>query len=279
MSKSVFSYPGGKTQMFSWIESFIKTHRTWVDVFGGSGVVTANKDPSKVEIYNDLDGDLVHFFTTLRDSREALQEWLRATPHSRELHTQYASEFFDGERPTDDVERAGRFFYLRFTQFACKYNGISGYNGSTKHSAADSLNSATERLTQWQRRFSSVQIEQVDFETLIDRYDTPQTLFYADPPYMDEGDVLYSHEGGFEHGRFVDTLLDTEGDWLVSYTRVPEPLREAATCIVEQDRLVRMSQGQHESKTNTERLVMSYDPERVPMHSEEAQSTIGGWSE
>jgi DNA adenine methylase len=279
MSELVFKYPGGKTQMFSWIESFIKTHRTWVDVFGGSGVVTANKDPSKVEVYNDLDGDIVHFFTTLRDNRAELQEWLRATPHSRELHTKYAREFFDGERPTDDVERAGRFFYLRFTQFACKYNGISGYNGSTKRSAADSLNSATERLTQWQRRFSSVQIEQVDFETLIDRYDTPQTLFYADPPYMDEGDVLYSHEGGFEHGRFVDTLLDTEGDWLVSYTRVPEPLREAATCIVEQDRLVRMSQGQHESKRNTERLVMSYDPERVPMHSEEAQSTIGGWSE
>lgn len=278
MSELVMKYPGGKTQLFGWIESHLKQHRTWVDVFGGSGVVTANKDPGKVEVYNDLDGDLVHFFTTLRDHREELQEWLRATPHSRELHGEYAREFYDDGRPGDDVERAGQFFYLRFTQFAAKYDGKSGYNGSAKTNAAGSYINATERLDRWQQRFRGVQIEQLDFEELISRYDTPETLFYADPPYMDEGDDLYSHEGGFEHGRFVDALTDTEGEWLVSYTRVPEPLREEATCIVEQDRLVRMSQGQHMEKTNTERLVMSYDPEQVALHSSDEQSGLGEWA-
>lgn len=278
MSELVMKYPGGKTQMFSWIESHIKQHRTWVDVFGGSGVVTANKDPSKVEVYNDLDGDLVHFFETLRDRRDELQEWLEATPHSRELHTKYATAFYNGERPNDDVERAGRFFYLRFTQFAAKYDGVSGYNGGMKRSSANSLRQATDRLDSWQERFRDVQIEQVDFAELISRYDSENTLLYADPPYMDEGDDLYSHEGGFEHGRFVDCLLETDGDWLVSYTRVPEPLREAATCIAEQDRKVRMRQGQGDwEKTNTERLVMNYDPEQVPLHTADEQSGLGEW--
>jgi len=110
MADIIFKYPGAKTQLFSWIEPRIPEHRTWVDVFGGSGAVTANKPESDVEVFNDIDGDIIHFFTTLRDSGGELAEWLSQTPHSRELHREYAQTFYDGERPDDDIERAGRFF-------------------------------------------------------------------------------------------------------------------------------------------------------------------------
>jgi len=278
MSDCVFRYPGGKTKMFSWIADRIPQHRTWVDVFGGSGVVTANKSESKVEIYNDLDGDLVHFFTTLRDSQEELAEWLEQTPHSRELQLEYGKDFYDGYRPNDDVERAGRFFYLRYTQFAAKYTSISGYNGSKQTNSAKGYKKAVSRLNRWQDRFNHVQIEQLDFEDLIERYDSEQTFFYCDPPYMDEGDDLYSHDGGFEHGRFVDALVESDAEWMVSYTRVPEPLRENAVCIDEQDRHVRMRQGQDDwEKTNTERLVMNYNPEKADLFSRENQSNLGAY--
>lgn len=279
MSDCVFKYPGGKTQLFSWIADRIPQHRTWVDVFGGSGAVTANKSESEVEVYNDLDGDLVHFFVTLRDSQEELAEWLEQTPHSRELQLEYGKEFYNGYRPDDDIERAGRFFYLRYTQFAAKYTSISGYNGGKKRSAADSYQQGINRLEQWQERFKHVQIEQLDFEDLIERYDSEQTFFYCDPPYMDEGDDLYSHDGGFEHGRFVDALTDSAGDWMVSYTRVPEPLRDAAVCIDEQDRHVRMRQGQDNwEKTNTERLVMNYNPTNAAMFRQNGQSDLEAYS-
>lgn len=275
MADSVFKYPGGKTQLFSWIESTIPAHHTWVEVFGGSGVVTANKDPSNVEVYNDADGDLVHFFVTLRDNGKELAEWLTQTPHSRKLHGEYAREFYDGYRPDDDIERAGRFFYLRYTQWGTKYTSLSGYNGGKERSQADSYQQAVDRLSEWQSRFKGVQIESQDFEDVIERYDGEETLFYCDPPYMDEGDDLYSHEGDFEHGRLVDALLKTEGEWLVSYTRVPQPLQDAAVCIEERDRKVRMRQGQGDwEKTNTERLVMSYDPDKVGMFKGQNQQTL-----
>ena len=194
MADVVFKYPGAKTQLFSWIESNIPQHQTWVDVFGGSGVVTANKSESDVEVYNDKDGDLVHFMTTMRDNREELEEWLAQTPHSRRLHREYAQAFYDGYRPEDDIERAGRFFYLRFTQWGTKYTSFSGYNGGKERTAARSYRQAVERLEQWQERFKYVQIEQLDFEDLIERYDGESTFYYCDPPYMDEGDDLYSHE-------------------------------------------------------------------------------------
>lgn len=276
MADSVFKYPGGKTQLFSWIENAISNHHTWVEVFGGSGVVTANKEASNVEVYNDSDGDLVHFFVTLRDNGKELAEWLSQTPHSRELHRDYSKAFYNGYRPEDDIERAGRFFYLRYTQWGTKYTSFSGYNGGKKRSSAKSYNQAIERLTEWQQRFNSVQIESLDFEKVIDRYDGNNTLFYCDPPYMDEGDDLYSHKGGFEHGRFVDALLEAEGDWLVSYTRVPKPLRDAAVCIEERDRRVRMRQGQGDwGKTNTERLIMNYDPNTAEMFNQLSQQTLG----
>lgn len=278
MSKSVFKYPGGKTQLFGWIESHLPEHRTWVDVFGGSGVVTANKDPSKVEVYNDRDGDLVHFFTTLRDSRDALEQWLRQTPHSRELHKKYAKEFYAGYRPDDDVERAGRFFYLRYTQWGTKYTSFSGYNGGKERSAASAYQSAVDRLGRWQKRFADVQIERLDFADVVDRYDSAATLFYCDPPYVEEGDALYSHSGGFDHEQFVDVLLETDGDWIVSYTDVPEQLLGAAVCVSEQDRRVRMRQGQGDwEKTNTERLVMNFDPDERASFSPAGQSALGEW--
>jgi DNA adenine methylase len=227
-----------------------------------------------VEVFNDKDGDIIHFFTTLRDNQEELAEWLSQTPHSRELHREYAQAFYDGYRPEDDIERAGRFFYLRFTQWGTKYTSFSGYNGGKKRSAANSYHQAIERLNRWQSRFKHIQIENIDFSDLIDRYDSKQTLFYCDPPYMDEGDDLYSHSE-FDHGRFVDSLLDSEGMWLVSYTRVSEPLREAAVCIEEKDRHVRMRQGQDDwEKTNTERLVMNYDPTETAMFRESHQEGL-----
>lgn len=267
MSKNVFKYPGGKTQMADWISSHFPQHECFVEVFGGSAAVTANKGRSKVEVYNDLDGDLVHFFVTMRDNTQELIEWLRDTPHSRELHDRYSREFYNGVRPTDDIERAGRFFYLRETQFAAKYSGPSGYNGSAGTNPASNYANKRERLTQWSKRFDNVQIEQLDYADLFDRYDSGETLFYLDPPYVKEGDELYSHSE-FDHERFVDELSDLLGSWCVSYTDLPPGLEDIAETVATKEQRYRMAQGQHDwEKTNTERLVMNYDPKQESMFS------------
>jgi len=253
--------------MADWITSHFPQHECFVEVFGGSAAVTANKDPSKVEVYNDLDGDLVHFFVTMRDKPQELIEWLRNTPHSRELHAKYAHEFYNGVRSDDDIERAGRFFYLRETQFAAKYSGASGYNGSAGTNPASNYSNKRERLTEWSKRFDNVQIEQLDYADVFDRYDSADTLFYLDPPYVQEGDDLYSHSE-FDHERFVDKLSDLLGAWCVSYTDLPPGLEAIAETIATKEQRYRMAQGQHGwDITNTERLVMNYDPKQEAMFS------------
>jgi len=278
MSKNVFKYPGGKTQMADWIINHLPDHRTYVEVFGGSAAVLANKEPSKVEVYNDIDGDLVHFFRVLRDQPDELIAWLRDTPHSRELHKQYAREFYTDYRPDDDIERAGRFFYLRETQFAAKYNQASGYNGSGGTNPAQNLARKRELLSAWSRRFDPVQVERLDFPNLFDRYDSEETVFYCDPPYVEEGDALYSHDR-FDHREFVSELADCTGKWIVSYTDLPPGLEEIAVTVVSKEQRYRMAQGQHDDwkKTNTERLVMNFDPSKVPDFRGQAQTGLDRW--
>jgi DNA adenine methylase len=277
MPKNIFKYPGAKTQMSGWIIDQFPTHRTYVEVFGGSAAVLANKDESKVEVLNDIDGDIVHFFETLRDRGDELRDWLAQTPHSRELHDNYATEFYNGARPNDDIERAGRFFYLRETQFAQKYTKKSGYSYQKKRNGARAMHTKVDRLSEWQERFRNVQIEQLDCIELINRYDSEKTFFYADPPYVEEGDALYSHDG-FDHQEFSETLAATDGLWCVSYTDVPPTLQDAADVILSQERKVSMRKGQGDwEKTNTERLVMNYDPDKVDRFAGEDQQSLADY--
>lgn len=273
MSENVFKYPGGKTQMADWIIGHFPKHECYVEVFGGSAAVLANKDPSRVEVLNDRDGDIVQFFETLRDRPGELVAWLRDTPHSRELHDKYADAYYDGYRPNDAVERAGRFWYLRETQFAAKYNGTSGYNGARKRNFGQQTATKRERLREFSRRFDNVQIENLDYADLFERYDSGETFFYADPPYVQEGDDLYTGDA-FDHERFVSELADLEGDWAVSYTDLPPGLEELAETVATKEQRYRMAQGIHDwDKTNTEKLVMNYDLKERATFSGAAQRT------
>ena len=61
-----------------------------------------NKHPSKVEIYNDLDGDVVNLFRVMRDQYVELQRLVELTPFAR-------AEFDLAYEPTDEpVEKARR---------------------------------------------------------------------------------------------------------------------------------------------------------------------------
>lgn len=260
MTKSVFPFPGGKSYLAPWIIEHFPEHKCYVEVFGGSGAVLVNKPESHTEVYNDLDGDLVQFFKVLREREDELVDWLNKTPYAREQHQEWKEDFYSGERPDDPIERAGRFFYLRYSQYAAKYRTASGFASAHQRNKARKLRNATEKLHEFTDRFKNVQIENLDYADLIDRYDSEDTFFYCDPPYVDEGDALYRHDGDFDHERFVDTLSKTEGKWAVSYQRLPEGLQDYT--VVEKGRSQFMNK-QHDNDTRstevTERLILNYD--------------------
>jgi DNA adenine methylase len=61
-------YIGGKFNLLNKLISLIPEHETYVEVFGGVGSLLLNKPPSKVEVFNDIDGDLINLFLVVRDT-------------------------------------------------------------------------------------------------------------------------------------------------------------------------------------------------------------------
>jgi DNA adenine methylase len=282
MSKvGTFNYPGGKTTIADWIIQHIPEHEVYVEPFGGSAGVLANKPESPLEVYNDTASLCVDFFRAVKHHPEELQHWVQTTPYSRELFDEY-TERLQQDPPEDLVERAGMFWYTQFTSFAGKgvICGGGGLTFSIQRSVSGSKNrqddliSAANKVSDVCDRFREVQIEHMDFGTVFEKYDSAKTVFYCDPPYVDVGDDYYQTEdSGFNHERFVDSLHDLDGKWLVSYDHnIPTGLQDY-TIIDRQKR----STMDHEKAEKTESLVMNFDAEGERVMSELGQSGLNAY--
>ena len=79
-----FGWYGGKYSHLDWLLPLLPKVQHYCEPFGGSAAVLINREPSPVETYNDLDGNVVNFFKVLRDQKDALVEAIGLTPFSRE---------------------------------------------------------------------------------------------------------------------------------------------------------------------------------------------------
>lgn len=253
---SVFPYPGGKGRQSEWLINKMPPHDTYVEVFGGSGAVLYNKPTSKNEIYNDVNEDLTQFFSVLRTREDELIEWLQAVPYSRSLYNEWVEAFYSGERPDDPVARAGRFFALRYMQFAGDISMTTGFKVRSKRSPARSFSNARKRLYELAERFEDVIIENRDYQRILDTYEDTDVdvLFYLDPPYVDSE---HYYQSEFDHSAFAEALRDVDGYWMVSYSDLPEVLAAGDYHVLERERRHRMGRGDGDT---TERLVCNFDP-------------------
>ncbi len=191
MPDAVFPFPGGKSRLASWILEYVPEHTCFVGVFGGAAGVLVNEDPeaSSGEVYNDRDGDLVQFFEVLRERPDELVEWLETVPYSRAVHSEWVEAFYNGYRPSDSVERAGQFFYLRYAQWGGKYASNSGFVTSKVNNQAQGYANKIDRLEEFAARFDDVVLENLEWSEVFEKYDGPETVFYCGPPYVGRGTI------------------------------------------------------------------------------------------
>ena len=267
-----FPYPGSKQRYSDWIIDHLPDHTCYVEPFGGAAGVLVNKEPSQIEVYNDIDGDLVHFFEVLRERPGELKEWLERVPYARELYEEWATEYYDGYRPNDDIERAGRWFWLRYTQFGGKYESKAGFGISKdpSNSQVRRYRTGISELGMLADRFANVLVENLDWLEVIDRYDRETTVFYFDPPYNGSEDI-YNAEG-FDHERLRDTLQDIGGYAVVSYDH---QIDWGGWNVVSRKSGYKIANVNGEGrKEMTEYLAMNFDPEQTEMFKPENQSSM-----
>jgi DNA adenine methylase len=159
--------------------------RVLVEVFGGSGVVSmyAPRNQFKVIVYNDIDGLLTNFFEVLRDRPRELRERLLKMPASRREVAKYAEMIVSGEvEKLDPVEKAAVWFYVVSLSFDSKV--VGGFSVERWRSKAVTLSRKLISLEEYAKRWAGVSIENMDFRKVITAYDTPNTVFYCDPPHL-----------------------------------------------------------------------------------------------
>ena len=212
-----FGWYGGKYSHLTWLLPLLPYTRHYCEPFGGSAVVLLNRKPSPVETYNDLDGDVVHFFKVLRDQKEELIEAIGLTPFSREEFERAI------ERPVaglSDLERARRFFVrarqvrtgLAQTASAGRWAHCRLTTRSEMAGAVSRWLGSVEGLSEVAQRLLRVQMEHRPAVEVIRRYDSEQTLFYCDPPYPhgSRGDSnAYAYEMTDQDHRELSEVLHT----------------------------------------------------------------------
>ena len=235
MLRSPLRWFGGKGHMVKKLLKLIPPHHTYVEVFGGAAALLFAKPPSPVEVYNDIDSGLVNLFRVLRDP-EKFHKFYRLvclTPYSRE-EWEFCRQTW--ESCEDDVERAYRFFVVARQSFGGKFDEGWGFcvtaTARNMSRSCSTWLSVIEGLPEIHARIMRVQVENKDFRELIPLYDTEETLFYCDPPYVPDT----RRSGGYryemsldDHCDLVELLLKVKGKVLLSGYRhyVYEPLEHA----------------------------------------------------
>lgn len=221
ISSPPLRYFGGKWRIAPWIIEHFPEHITYVEPFSGGAGVLFRKQPSPYEIINDINRELVTFFDVLRSRTDELLEAIVLTPMSRYEHRRAHI----AEESLDPLEIARRVYVRSRQSFGTgegKYSTGWRYQGNS--------NRGTSIVDEWHKfdhliaaacRLKNVQIECDDALAVIKRFDSKDTLFYVDPPYVwdtryNQQDMYANELSDNDHVQLAEELKAVEGMVIVS---------------------------------------------------------------
>jgi DNA adenine methylase len=221
----LMKYPGAKTVMLPEIIRIIRGSgcRVVVDVFGGSGLVSLNLHGVSV-VYNDLDPELYNLFLQIKNNsirlkhlliqrmeelfhpggKEILQNRSR-NEIVRKALIQRASSGHSNKHETksDPVLKAEETLF----RFNASFGGLGKtYSTDREKSPARYLEKTIDQFDRISARVHNWRLENLDFRSVIGKYDSSEVLFYLDPPYP--GKEWYNFNFRDDDFRELKSLID-----------------------------------------------------------------------
>lgn len=248
--KAIMKYPGSKWSIAKWIIEFFPEHHSYLEPFFGSGAVLFNKPRSHIETVNDLDGNVVNLFEWIKKDPEQLAYEIYYTPYARKVYEDAFSQV-----PEDSFEKAVNFYIRLNMGHGFRTNGEkvgwkNDVQGRERAYASQDWCNLPEKILQVAERLRGVQIECRPAIDVIERFNYPNVLVYADPPYVlgtrhgkqyrcemnDEEqnnllDVLLAHKGpvvlsGYDNKLYNDRLSGWYREETTCYSQVCSKKRE-----------------------------------------------------
>ena len=208
MLKPPISRMGGKSKLRKTIIEMIPEHSCYIELFFGAGWVYFGKEPSKVEVINDIDKELINLFKMIKYHAPEIERQLEYEFSGRDVFEEYKHCTLEY---LTEIHRAVRFLYLISQSFAGKGKDF-GYGTTSRPKPQifykDVLDDLKERLR-------NTYVENLSFEKIIDKYDREHSFFFCDPPYFETAG--YGNEfGEKEHLLLRDNLKGMKGKFLLT---------------------------------------------------------------
>jgi DNA adenine methylase len=225
--KLAIPYYGGKQRIASKILPYLPSHTVYCEPFAGGLAVMMAKGMPKItsahhyrEVINDKNDQLINMWRQLQQSSD-LHRRLDCTLYSQAEHDRAKDICKNG--CDDQVEQAWAFFVSLSMSFGRILNNGFGYGVITRNCPSAFYNKVNNIKT-LRNRLAYTYIFNEDALRIIERFDSPQTCFYCDPPYpkVDQG-----HYTGYtidDYQRLIDALRDCQGSFVLScYAQGIEP--------------------------------------------------------
>ncbi|MGG4774846.1 DNA adenine methylase [Paenalcaligenes sp. Me52] len=218
MAKPIIPWMGGKRRLAKHILPIFPEHTCYVEPFaGGAALFFMRPNPAKVEVLNDLNGDLVNLYRVVQHHLEEFIRQYKWALTSRQLF-----EWEKMKRPETltDIQRAARFFYLQKLAFGGKSDSPTFGYATTSPSKFGFLR-LEEELSMAHLRLCQVHVEHLHWADCVKRYDRPHSLFYLDPPYWETAG--YGNEFGIdEYVRMAEVMRTMQGKAILSINDHPD---------------------------------------------------------
>jgi DNA adenine methylase len=234
----MLSYIGGKSKIGKWIVPFYpKDIETYVETFGGMFWCFFNMDlkqyPNlKKVVYNDFNPLNYNLFTCLSEPERLLESVNslpcqqfgvdETDPRFKVMFNDFQSELFskDFEVTAPDYDVAAKYAYILTQVFSgskpetSSYIDLKGKYKSKYLTFRDKL-----MKPDWVEHFLKISnFENMDFQSVIEKYDGEKTYFYVDPPYWKTENYYSNHDfDRDDHERLANTLKGIKGKFSLSY--------------------------------------------------------------
>jgi len=234
----MLSWIGGKSRIGTWlVEYYPNDMEVYTESFGGMMWCYFNMDLSKYPnlkkiVYNDLNPLNYNLFQCIKNPSRLLEEINKIPcqekgvfPTSeiyKEQFISFQNEIFNKDFRADDYdyETAAKYVYVVTQVFSgskpetSSFIDLKGKYKSKYLTFRDKLSKPD-----WVEYFLKItDIENMDFEDLILKYDSNKTFHYVDAPYWKTENYYSNHDfDRNSHERLANTLKRVKGKFGMSY--------------------------------------------------------------
>lgn len=214
---SPLTYYGGKKRLAAEIIRLMPAHSIYVEPYFGGGAVFFAKQPSYLEVINDINDNLVNFYRICKTRFNDLYREINALIYAESLFI-WAKRVYDREIEADELQRAVAVFIV--FNMSTNSNPNAGWradNGTGGSHVAIVFRHKVENFCPWIcQRLLTVQISCRDALKVIKQRDTKDTFFYLDPPYLNANQGHYSGFFTEDMRQLLDLLTTIKGKFLLS---------------------------------------------------------------